>query len=60
MVKDVVEDQKNMMDELDIDQLGTIRDEMDELNFKNDYINEQLNREYGIDIDEDELYDELK
>lgn len=59
MMKEVVESQKGMMDGMDIDKLDDIRDEMDDLKYESDYMNEMLNRNYDVDVDEDELDDEL-
>jgi charged multivesicular body protein 5 len=59
MMKEVVENQKNVMGTLDIDKLDDLRDEMDELKYESDYMNELLNRDYEIDVDEADLDDEL-
>lgn len=56
-MKEVVESQRGMMDGMDIDKLDDIRDEMDELKYESDYMNEMLNRNYDCDVDEDELDD---
>lgn len=58
-MKDVVENQKTVMNGLDIDKLDDLRDEMDDLKYESDYMNDMLNRDYEIDIDEAELDDEL-
>lgn len=50
-MKEVVEQQKTVMQDLDIDKLDDIRDEMDELKYESDYMNEMLNRDYDVDID---------
>lgn len=44
---------------LDIDKLDDLRDEMDDLKYESDYMNEMLNRDYDIDIDEADLDDEI-
>lgn len=59
MMKDVIINQKDMMGGLDIDKLDDLRDEMDELKYESDYMNELLNRDYELDVDEAELDDEL-
>lgn len=51
MMKDVITNQKNLMGDLDIDKLDDLRDEMEELKYESDYMNEMLNRDYDIDID---------
>jgi len=56
-MKEVVEQQKGIMKDLDIDKLDDLRDEMDELKYESDYMNEMLNRDYNVDIDEDDLDD---
>jgi len=58
-MKEVVEQQKGIMKDMDIDKLDDLRDEMDELKYESDYMNEMLNRDYNCDIDEDDLDDEL-
>ena len=52
-MQDVVENQKNLMGDLDIDKLDDIRDQMDDLKYESDYMNEMLNRDYELDVDED-------
>ena len=58
-MKDVVANQKNLMGGLDMDKMDDLRDEMDELKYESDYMNELLNRDYELDVDESELDDEL-
>ncbi len=58
-MKNVVEQQKGVMGELDIDKLDDLRDQMDEMKYESDYMNEMLNRDYSCDVDEDDLDDEL-
>ena len=45
---------------MDIDQLDDLRDEMEEMKAETDYINEVMNRNYNIDVNEDELDQELE
>jgi len=47
------------MKDLDIDRLDDLRDEMDELKYESDYMNEMLNRNYDCDVDEEDLDEEL-
>lgn len=56
-MKDAVERQKEVMGELDFDKLDDIRDQMDEMKYETDYMNEMLNRDYDCDVDEDDLDD---
>ena len=58
-MKNVVEQQKMVMKDLDIDKLDDLRDEMDEMKYESDYMNEMLNRDYDCDVDEDDLDEEL-
>lgn len=44
---------------LDLDKLDDLRDQMDDMKYESDYMNEMLNRDYEIDIDEDDLDEEL-
>ena len=52
MMQDIVENQKNLMGGLDMDKMDDIRDQMDELKYESDYMNELLNRDYELDVDE--------
>ena len=58
-MKNVVQQQKEVMKDLDLDKLDDIRDQMDDLKYESDYMNEMLNRDYDCDVDEDDLDDEL-
>ena len=58
-MKNVIENQKEAMGGLDMDKMDDIRDQMDELKYESDYMNEMLNRDYDCDVDEDDLDDEL-
>ena len=48
------------MKDLDIDELADLREEMDEMVYESNQINEMLNRDYACDVDEDDLDAELK
>ena len=39
------------MKNLDLDKLDDIRDQMMDMKYESDYMNEMLNRDYDIDID---------
>jgi len=58
-MKDATERQKEVMGGLDMDKLDDLRDQMDEMKYETDYMNEMLNRDYDCDVDEDDLDDEL-
>ena len=47
------------MEKLDIDKMEDLRDEMLDMKIESDYVNEMMNRNYDIDVDEDDLDDEL-
>ena len=40
------------MEGLDMDKLDDIRDQMDDLKYESEYMNELLNRDYELDVDE--------
>lgn len=58
-MKDVVGQQRMVMKGLDIDQLDGLTDEMDDLKYETDYMNEMLNRDYYCEVDEDDLDEEM-
>jgi charged multivesicular body protein 5 len=47
------------MKNLDLDKLDDIRDQMMDMKYESDYMNEMLNRDYDIDVNEEDLDDEL-
>ena len=47
------------MKDLDMDELEDLRDDMEDMKFESEEINEMMNMDFGCDIDEDELDDEL-
>jgi len=59
-LREAVKMQKEAMEKIDLDQLEDLRDEMDEMIWESKEINELLNRDYTVDVDEDELDAELK
>ena len=58
-MKEAVQTQKQMMQDIDLDELEDLRDEMEEMKFESEEINEALNMDFGCDYDEDELDEEL-
>jgi len=56
-MKDATDRQKEVMGGLDMDKLDDLRDQMDEMKYETDYMNEMLNRDYDCDVDEDDLDD---
>ncbi len=47
------------MKNIDIDAMEDLRDEMEEMKYEADDMNEMLNMDFGCDLDDDELDDEL-
>ena len=47
------------MKDLDMDELEDLRDDMEDMKYESEEINEMMNMDFGCDIDEDELDDEL-
>ena len=50
-MQEVIDQQKDVMKNLDLDKLDDIRDQMMDMKYESDYMNEMLNRDYDIDID---------
>jgi charged multivesicular body protein 5 len=48
-----------MMEDIDMDELEDLRDDMEEMKYESEEVNEMLNMDFGCDIDEDELDEEL-
>ena len=47
------------MKNIDIDAMEDLRDEMEEMKYEADDMNEMLNMDFGCDLDDDELDDDL-
>ena len=47
------------MKDIDMDELEDLRDDMEEMKQESEEVNEMLNMDFGCDIDEDELDQEL-
>ena len=47
------------MKDLNMDELEDLRDDMEEMQMESEEMNEMLNMDFGCDIDEDELDEEL-
>lgn len=47
------------MEDIDMDELEDLRDDMEEMKYESEEVNEMLNMDFGCDIDEDELDEEL-
>ena len=45
-MKDAVESQQGLMEGLDMDRLDDLRDQMDDLKYDSEYMNDMLNRDY--------------
>ncbi len=48
-----------MMKDIDLDELADLRDDMEDMKYESEEINEMMNMDFGLDVDEDELDDEL-
>ena len=59
MMQQANQEQKTAMEKMDIDKMEDLHDEMLDMKFEADYMNEMMNRNYDIDVDEDDLDDEL-
>lgn len=59
-MKQAVTAQKNIMQDLNLDEVEDLKDDMDDMMWETDQINEALNRNYGMDIDETDLDNEMK
>jgi len=59
-LKEAAVAQREAMKNIDIDELDDLRYEMDEMVWESNEINDMLNRDYAVDVDEDELDNELR
>lgn len=59
-LRDAAELQKQEMAKIDIDELEDLRDEMDDMTYESKQIGDLLNRDYAVDVDDDDLDAELK
>lgn len=48
----VLHEQKEMMKNVNLDKMDEMRDQMREMKFESDYMNEMMNRNYDMDVDE--------
>merc|ERR1719324_490112 len=54
-MKQAVTTQKQMMKDIDMDELEDLRDDMEDMKYESEEINEMMNMDFGLDVDEDEL-----
>ena len=59
-MKQAVNTQKNIMKDINMDEVDDLKDEMDEMMWETDQINDTLNRNYNLDIDEMDLDNEMR
>lgn len=59
-MKQAVATQKVIMQDLNIDEVDDLKDEMEEMMWETDQINDALNRNYNMDIDEADLDNEMR
>lgn len=50
-MQDVVQQQKEMMKNVNLDKMDEMREQMMEMKFESDYMNEMMNRNYDMDMD---------
>lgn len=51
-MQDVLHEQKEMMKNVNLDKMDEMREQMMEMKFQSDYMNEMMNRNYDMDMDE--------
>lgn len=49
-----------MFDNVNIDELEDLKDDMDDMAYETNYMNEMMNRNYGLDVNEDDLEEEFR
>ena len=59
-LRDATKAQREAMKDINMDELEDLRDELDEMVYESNEINDMLNRDYTVDVDESELDDQLK
>ena len=59
-MKQAVQTQKGLMQDINLDDVEDLKDDMDDMMWETDQINEALNRNYNMDIDETDLDNEMK
>ena len=47
------------MKDINLDELEDLRDDMEDMKYESEEINEMMNMDFGLDVDEDELDEEL-
>ncbi|CAD8202857.1 unnamed protein product [Paramecium octaurelia] len=58
-MQQVVAVQKEAFKEIDMDKLEDLMDDMEDMKFETDYMNDMMNRNYSCDVDESELDREM-
>ncbi len=59
-MRDATKAQREAMKNINIDELEDLKDDMDEMMFESNEINDLLNRDYTVDVDESEIDEQLK
>ena len=49
-----------MFDNVNIDELEDLKDDMDDMAYETNYMNEMMNRNYGLDVNEDDIEEEFR
>lgn len=52
-MEQAVQEQKKMMAHYDEDKMADLQDQMLDMKFESEYMNEMMNRNYEVDVDED-------
>ena len=52
-------EQKKALQTVNVDKMADLQDEMMDMKFQAQYMNDMLSRNYEVDVDQDELDDEL-
>jgi charged multivesicular body protein 5 len=58
-MKETVKAQKEQMKSIDLDEVFDVREKMEEMRMENEYLNEQMQYDYDVDLDEAELDSEI-
>ena len=58
-MQQALNEQKKAMTSVNVDKMADLQDEMLDMKFEAQYMNDMMSRNYQLDVDEDELDDEL-
>jgi charged multivesicular body protein 5 len=60
VMKNTVEQQKALFNQINMDELEDIRDQMEDMKFETDYMNELMSRDYDTNVDDIDLDAEMQ